>query len=227
MTTRPSARAFMLFACLLLSSAVLVGCDEVTVGSRQEAEQYAKDHPNAPTDKILIRTADDSQDESLNDLRDRDAQNAKNAATKGASTEPSKEGEVLLYEDTASSTAHEPVEIFNNGNIYAVFNGGTSSPIRLDRKTKITEITTYHWNDAKGQAPGTIELKDEAGTSYGRWQATSQPGQGGVPNATWIVTPNIDVPAGTYTVVDSDPATWSQNEKTGGAGMTWAKGIRE
>ncbi len=29
---------------------------------------------------------------------------------------------------------------------------------------------------------------------------------------------------GTYAVIDSDPATWSQNAGSGGAGMAWADG---
>ncbi len=32
------------------------------------------------------------------------------------------------------------------------------------------------------------------------------------------------VSPGTYTEIDSDPATWSQNAGSGGAGMAWADG---
>jgi hypothetical protein len=31
----------------------------------------------------------------------------------------------------------------------------------------------------------------------------------------------LTLPAGTYTVLDSDPATWSQNAETGGQGIIW------
>lgn len=45
-------------------------------------------------------------------------------------------------------------------------------------------------------------------------------GQGGVQNAYWAVLPNIEVPAGTYTVIDSDPSTWSYNSQSKGCGFT-------
>jgi len=92
----------------------------------------------------------------------------------------------------------------------------------------VTGITTYHWNNGQGVAePGTIGLRAVDGTTYGPWQATGTPGQGEVPNAYWSVNPNIVVPPGTYTVLDSDPATWATNAETGGVGMAWGTGIRQ
>jgi hypothetical protein len=41
----------------------------------------------------------------------------------------------------------------------------------------------------------------------------------------WVAKPNQIIPAGTYTIVDSDPATWSQNSETKGQGMTWMMGV--
>jgi hypothetical protein len=70
-------------------------------------------------------------------------------------------------------------------------------------------------------------LRASDGTPYGPWQATGEPGQGGVPDAAWVVRPNIVIPPGTYTVLDSDPSTWAQNQETGGAGMAWGSGIRQ
>jgi len=43
-------------------------------------------------------------------------------------------------------------------------------------------------------------------------------------NAYWTVYPNITLPAGTYTVLDSSSATWSQNSSSGGAGHTRIEG---
>jgi hypothetical protein len=45
-------------------------------------------------------------------------------------------------------------------------------------------------------------------------------GQGGVMDAVWIVRPNTTIPAGTYTVIDSDPGSWSENSISGGAGFS-------
>ena len=42
----------------------------------------------------------------------------------------------------------------------------------------ITKIGTYHWNQASGETPGTISLKDKNGKVYGPWQADGEPGQG-------------------------------------------------
>ena len=44
-------------------------------------------------------------------------------------------------------------------------------------------------------------------------------GQGGVQNAVWICHPEVDLPAGSYTVLDSGAATWSFNGESGGAGF--------
>ena len=120
------------------------------------------------------------------------------------------------------------VEIYDNGNIGGVYNGATEpTTFTIDEPWLITEISDYHWNEAKGVTPGTIGLRAEDGTMYGPWEASGAEGMGGVPDAYWIVRPDEVIPAGTYTVVDSDPATWSQNSETGGAGMTKIMGIRQ
>jgi len=45
-----------------------------------------------------------------------------------------------------------------------------------------------------------------------------------VPNANWTATPNIKLPAGEYTIIDSEPSTWSQNSESGNRGMCTVKG---
>jgi hypothetical protein len=89
----------------------------------------------------------------------------------------------------------------------------------------VAKISTYHWNNGIGtSAIGAIALRSESGEIYGPWQAQGEPGQGGVPNAYWVAYPNASLPAGTYTVIDSDPGTWAQNAASGRAGMVWAEG---
>src|SRR5512137_1947754 len=75
----------------------------------------------------------------------------------------------------------------------------------IDEQRTITKIGTYHY--ASGESPGTIGLRDDQGKTYGPWQAEGEPGQGGVPNAYWIVqlSPSVELPAGTYTIIDSSP----------------------
>jgi hypothetical protein len=98
----------------------------------------------------------------------------------------------------------------------------------LDSPRTITKIGTYHWNSGQGtQTPGTIGLQDQNGKIYGPWQASGQPGQGGVPNAYWIVTltTGLDLPAGSYKVVDSDPSTWAHNSESGDSGVVSVVGL--
>jgi len=125
-----------------------------------------------------------------------------------------------------SANSQQEIQLYNNGNIYTVFNNPTA-PTRfvLRQAVVITYINTYHWNNARGSRPGTITLRSSTGQTFGPWQAVGSPGQGGVPNAYWIVKPNARVPAGEYTVVDSEPSTWAQNTGTRGAGMTTIKGF--
>ena len=89
----------------------------------------------------------------------------------------------------------------------------------------VTYILTYHWNDGQGATPGSIAIQAAGGAILGVWQATGDEGNG-VPNAVWAVQPNLILPPGTYSVLDSEPGTWSQNQETAGAGMAWGFGIR-
>lgn len=119
------------------------------------------------------------------------------------------------------------VDLFTSMNIYGVGNGPTAlASFTLHQPHVITSIMTYHWNDGRGTRAGTIALKDSAGRIYGPWSAAGTPGQGGVPDANWTCMLKITLPAGTYTIVDSEPSTWSQNSQSGGRGMATVKGYR-
>ena len=125
---------------------------------------------------------------------------------------------------TSGTALDEPAMVADTMNIYGVTNGPTApTAFSVDRSHLVTYISTYHWNDARGAAGGTIALQGGDGKLYGPWQASTRPGQGGVPNAYWEVFPNIVIPAGTYTIIDSDPSTWSQNQQSEGRGMAEVK----
>jgi hypothetical protein len=117
---------------------------------------------------------------------------------------------------------NQTIVLYDSGNVYTVGNGPTNSTLFITYKTcTVTKIRNYHWNDGKGAIPGTISLQLQGtGTVYGPWSVTGQPGQGGVPNANWDCEPNQVLPPGIYIVVDSDPATWAQNNASGNIGMT-------
>lgn len=116
--------------------------------------------------------------------------------------------------------------LFDNGNIYATLNNPTRATMfTINTPCRITAITTYHWNSGRGAEPGTIRLVQQGGKVFGPWKATGVTGQGGVPNATWIVKPDIPLPPGTYTIVDSSPLTWSQNAASQGSGFSRIEGF--
>lgn len=114
---------------------------------------------------------------------------------------------------------------FNSMNDYGVGNGPTvPAKFTLSQPHLITSIMTYHWNNGRGTRVGTIGLKDAAGRIYGPWPVKGSPGQGGVPNVNWTATPNVKLPAGAYTIIDSEPSTWSQNAQSRGRGLGLVKG---
>ena len=116
--------------------------------------------------------------------------------------------------------------MLDNGNIYRVFNGPTAATkFNLPIPSLLTYIFTYHWNDGKGMKPGTVALVHDDGTIYGPWQTEGKPGQGGVPNAYWECVPMVELKAGSYTIIDSNPATWAQNAGTSGAGFAKVKAV--
>ncbi|MDP2845190.1 MAG: FecR family protein [Candidatus Methanoperedens sp.] len=133
----------------------------------------------------------------------------------------------LMERITSTPVTGAIKEIFSNNNIGGVSNNPASpTTFTLDDTYKITMITTYHWNFGSGAPPGTIGLKDSRGNTLGTWTTTTLPGQGGVPNAYWNVAPDIILGPGTYTIVDSDPSTWSQNSESNSKGIAVIKGTK-
>ena len=128
-----------------------------------------------------------------------------------------------VVDDT--STGGEQV-ILEVTNISGVSNTPTSpTKFTIDTPYIITYLHTYHYYNNNTPA-GTIGLRAENGTMYGPWQSEGTAGQGGVQNADWHVYTYQEIPAGTYTVVDSNPSTWSHNSGSGGRGFATVKGIQ-
>ena len=133
-------------------------------------------------------------------------------------------GTTTAYQCTGATTT-----LFDNGNVYAVQNGGTSPTFSTNGLAYcLVSVKTYHWNSGHGtSAPGRVGLRvveglGGAGATLGPWQAAGSPGQGGVPNAYWTAGPGGVQPVvlnGTYSCADSNPATWAQNVSSGGHGF--------
>jgi PKD repeat protein len=127
-----------------------------------------------------------------------------------------KTGPPLSYSCTGSQ-----IKLFDNSNGGGVLNA--AKPPSFSTKGRaycLVSLTTYHWNNGQGKAPGTIGLTGSS--TAGPFKATGSAGQGGVPNVNWTVNVPTAKPVvinGSYTCQDSDPASWSQNPQTGGKGF--------
>jgi hypothetical protein len=127
--------------------------------------------------------------------------------------------------DSAERPPGEPQVLFEVTSVAGVSSGPPKPTVfTLDSPAYLTSIFTYHYFN-EGTPPGTIGLQGDDGTVYGPWPATGTEGQGGVANANWYATPNTTIPAGTYTIVDSDPATWSWTFDTDRRGIAIVEGI--
>ena len=120
-----------------------------------------------------------------------------------------------------------PVEILlfdnkNNDDVRA-FKGKPPrlSEFTISKPHYVTYIWDYHFHDEKGTVPGNIELRRGDGTIYGPWEVLAPDKQSMMD---WECRPLTVIPAGTYTIEDSDPATWSWNKKSNEMGMSKVKG---
>lgn len=116
--------------------------------------------------------------------------------------------------------------VFDNGNKYAVEQGSAHAPsFTIQQATQIRFVGSYHWMGGRGAPPGILSLRDRNGRVYGPWLAQDDAQLGAPANVYWVAFVNVTLPPGTYTVVDSDPPTWSYNSLTGGAGFARVGGI--
>jgi len=134
---------------------------------------------------------------------------------------------VMLVLATNTVRADRPEVIFENAIPVPV----ESVPLKPTRFTlfdnrTITSIQTFHWNGGKGALPGSIALQGKNKRLFGPWKASAVDDGQGLTNAYWEVQPNIVLDAGTYTVLDSEPATWSRNPAKGGTGIVRILGQR-
>jgi S-layer protein (TIGR01567 family) len=117
--------------------------------------------------------------------------------------------------ETEVPAAEESTVIYNSWNPDTVDNAPTCSPLfTIGEPQMITYIDSYHWNYGQGAPAGTIGLRDGYGTIFGPWQAETSHDGGEVPKGYWIAHPNEVIQAGTYTIEDSDPDTWSKNSES-------------
>jgi len=114
--------------------------------------------------------------------------------------------------------------IFSNNSNTGV-SAGPRHPttFQIDQRMLIRAVTTYHYNGGAGVPFGEIALRGADGAYYGPWRAGAPPGDRFV-GRFWFVAPNVQLPAGTYEIVDSSPETWSHNAGSGYCGIAHVKG---
>jgi len=151
-------------------------------------------------------------------------------ATGGVTANPPSPAPGVLPVEATPSAGGPPIQSGSKVNVAPIpgvgtvdqaLAGGTPSPaITLGQAGMLSLLQTYHWNEGRGAVPGTLGLVDAQGRRYGPWPATGVPGPGGIANVYWSARPMIALPAGTYAVVDSDPASWTPNPQNGGRGYS-------
>lgn len=113
--------------------------------------------------------------------------------------------------------------LFDNSNGFGASNGAAVAP-SFDTGGKpycLVSMSTYHWNEGKGAAPGRLGLVGSGG-NVGPVQAQGTSGQGGAQNVNWVYVPDAaarPLLQGSYTCYDSDRTTWSQNDASNHAGF--------
>jgi YVTN family beta-propeller protein len=112
-------------------------------------------------------------------------------------------------------------EIYDGWNADGVSNNPSIDPtLTISRSWTITKIGDYHYNNGAGQDPTTVNGKisiydNTSGALIGSWTASTLENTDDLgftclgPNMCWAVYPNVTLKPGTYTIVDSDPPTWS------------------
>ena len=85
----------------------------------------------------------------------------------------------------------------------------------------ITYIWTYHFNNGNGVTPGNIALQKSDGALFGPWEVTAANVRQKID---WETRPNAVIPAGRYTIIDSERALWSWSAGSKGMGMAKVKG---
>jgi hypothetical protein len=133
---------------------------------------------------------------------------------------------ILLQLLVGSVGAASAQDLFNNTNTAGVGNRPSAATVfSLGSAANIRELQTYHWNFGRGALPGSIALRAQNGQTYGPFAATASSGFQGAPNVNWTARVNVTLPAGTYMILDSDPATWSQNLQSRGQGFAIVRGV--
>jgi hypothetical protein len=130
------------------------------------------------------------------------------AAQPGSTPPPGNSGsqpEKVTYTNPQSVVNNPPDPSLS---VYPANNPSFPCAFVITEPMMVTKIMDYHINNGKGAKPGMIGLQEHGGTWYGSWHAYGQ-SVNEIPNAIWVVTPNFEIPAGSYQVRDNETSTLS------------------
>jgi hypothetical protein len=127
-----------------------------------------------------------------------------------------------VAERPRQQTAAREILLFDNKNSDGVLNTPSRPAVfSIAEPHHVTSIWDYHWNGGNGATPGNIRLRRQDGKEFGPWEVFAADTESKI---NWECKPEVTIPAGTYTIVDSDLATWAWNPKTEASGMAKVKG---
>lgn len=126
-----------------------------------------------------------------------------------------------VFEGAIGDAPFDTTVIFDNHNEQEAQTGSAESPeVHLGTGALVT--TLFAWHPA-GVNVDNLSIQAEDGTVYGPWTAVTDANNGAV--VQWKVTPNLALPAGLYTVLDSSETTWFHNSGSNGAGFARMEGV--
>jgi hypothetical protein len=138
------------------------------------------------------------------------------------------------------SGSGQEIALFSMSSLQGISrNPPVATVFTLTQAAYVTRVLTYHYAATIAGKSAAVAFKDTTtGAVYGPWPqigytsfagtlgaTRSDPGNvPGPPDNYWMAYPGQSVPAGTYQVIDSDPATWCHTADTGNRGITWVYG---
>ena len=127
--------------------------------------------------------------------------------------------------DDAKDLNNDETNFLENLNEYVSRNNpNVPTQFKLENSAKITKIQNFHTNVANGSLL-KIKLMSSKGQIYGPWTAKKIPFEGFDQYECWQVVPNVLLPPGIYTLIDSDPGTWLTNVQANNRGFSRVLGI--
>jgi hypothetical protein len=142
--------------------------------------------------------------------------------------------------DTRTAPTGQEAILFKMESVQGVsYNPPNPTTFTLSSDAYVTRVWDYHYGATIGTKSQTISFKNTTtNVVYGPWPVVgyktfngtlgvskSDPGNiVGPPDNYWMAYPAQTVPAGTYQVIDSDPATWAYTSDLGNRGSTWVYG---